>query len=131
MGERYTGSKSVAQGSLIHSRLCSAHRVEWRPATEIREDFYNGRMFIAGQSRYIGKETDRKWDQGGDFSLLAFKPAHFDELGKVVEADQALIERIMTVPIKVLVRTSSQQTCLELPFQSLAILPSSFFAAGG
>jgi hypothetical protein len=31
----------------------------------------------ATQLRYIGKETDRKWEQGGDFSLMNFKPAQF------------------------------------------------------
>jgi len=29
---------------------------------------------VASQPRYIGKETDRKWDQGEDLSLLTFKP---------------------------------------------------------
>jgi hypothetical protein len=62
---------------------------------------------IAGQSRYIGKETDRKWDQGGDFSLLAFKPAHFDELGKVVKADPTLIHRLALAPIKVVARKAN------------------------
>jgi len=43
------------------------------------------RMHVIGsQLRYIGKETDRKWDQGEDFSLMTFKPAQFDELGKMV-----------------------------------------------
>jgi hypothetical protein len=62
---------------------------------------------IAGQSRYIGKETDRKWDQGGDFSLLAFKPAHFDESGKVVKADPALIQQLAVVAIKALARKAN------------------------
>ena len=59
---------------------------------------------VAGQLRYIGKETDRKWDLGEDFSLLEFKPAQFDEMGKMVVADAALVERVKTVPIKALVR---------------------------
>ena len=62
---------------------------------------------VAGQSRYIGKETDRKWDHGGDLSLLQFKPAQFDELGKMAKADTALIEQIAAVPIKELVRKSN------------------------
>jgi hypothetical protein len=61
---------------------------------------------VAGQSRYRGKETDRKWEQGGDFSLLTFEPAHFDEIGKMVKADPALIAQFAAVPIKELVRKS-------------------------
>ena len=45
--------------------------------------------FVASQARYIGKETDRKWDQGADISLLSFKPALFEEAGKMVKADPA------------------------------------------
>jgi hypothetical protein len=62
---------------------------------------------VATQPRYIGKETDRKWDQGEDFSLLNFKPAQFNELGKMEKADSALIERLTTVPIKVLARKAN------------------------
>ena len=62
---------------------------------------------VAAQPRYIGKETDRKWEQGGDFSLLMFEPAEFDELGKTVKADPMLIERFAAVPIKALVRKSN------------------------
>jgi len=62
---------------------------------------------IASQSRYVGKETDRKWDQGGDFALLQFKPAQFDKLGKMAKADPALIDQIAKVPIKVLARKAN------------------------
>jgi hypothetical protein len=59
---------------------------------------------VASQPRFIGKETDRKWDHGEDFSLLNFKPAQFDELGKIVKADPALIEQLQTESIKAVVR---------------------------
>ena len=61
---------------------------------------------VAGQSRYRGKETDRKWEQGGDFSLLDFKPAQFDESGGAVKADQTLIEQIAAAGIKAVARTA-------------------------
>lgn len=61
----------------------------------------------AMRARYIGKETDRKWEHGDDFSLLAFKPAEFDDLGQIVKADAGLIERIRGVPIKSLVRMAN------------------------
>lgn len=50
--------------------------------------------------RYIGKESDRKWDHGEDLSLLTFKPAQFDEFEKMATADPTLIERLAAVPIK-------------------------------
>jgi pyrroline-5-carboxylate reductase len=62
---------------------------------------------VAAQSRYIGKETDRKWDHGADLSLLTFKPAHFDELGKMAKADPALIEQLAAVPVKALARKAN------------------------
>jgi hypothetical protein len=62
---------------------------------------------VASQPRYIGKETDRKWDQGEDLSLLTFKPAEFDELGKMAKADPALIDQIAKVPIRVLARKAN------------------------
>jgi len=62
------------------------------------------RMHVtATRARFIGKETDRKWEHGEDFSLLAFKPAEFDDLGKIVKADAELIQRIRVMPIKSLV----------------------------
>ena len=61
---------------------------------------------IARQSHYIGKETDRKWDQGGDLSLLMFKPAQFDETGNMVVADPELIEELKAISLKELARVS-------------------------
>jgi hypothetical protein len=61
----------------------------------------------AVRARYIGKETERKWDQGEDFSLLAFKPAEFEDLGKMVKADDALIEQLATAHIKVVARRTN------------------------
>jgi hypothetical protein len=66
------------------------------------------RMHVhATQLRYRGKETDRKWEPGGDFSLINFKPAQFDEDDRMIKADQALMERIATMPIKALARKAN------------------------
>ena len=32
---------------------------------------------IAGELRYVGKETDRKWEEGDDFSVLEFKTTEY------------------------------------------------------
>ena len=52
----------------------------------------------------VGKETDPKGDQGVDFSLLTFEPAHFDEFGKMAKASPALVERFATASIKAITR---------------------------
>ncbi len=54
--------------------------------------------------RYIGKETDRRWDQGEDLTLLTFAPTEFDAIGKIARADEALMAKLTTVPIKEAVR---------------------------
>lgn len=38
---------------------------------------------IAGEFRYIGKETDRKWEEGDDLSVLDFKATEFGRSKKV------------------------------------------------
>jgi hypothetical protein len=53
---------------------------------------------------YIGKETDRKWKHGEDFSLLAFKPAEFEDLGKMAKADEMLVEQLGAAHIKAVAR---------------------------
>jgi len=66
------------------------------------------RMHVAAsQPRYIGKESDRRWDHGENISLLTFKPAQFDELGKMVKAEPALIKQLAIVPIKELARKAN------------------------
>jgi len=47
----------------------------------------------ARKHRYVGKETDRRWTQGEDLSLLSFHPPEFFPSGKVV-ADQRLRDEI-------------------------------------
>lgn len=39
---------------------------------------------IAGEIRYVGKETDRKWEEGGEISILEFAATEYGRKGKVV-----------------------------------------------
>ncbi len=39
---------------------------------------------IAGEVRYVGKETDRKWEEGGEISVLEFAATEYGRKGKVV-----------------------------------------------
>jgi hypothetical protein len=43
---------------------------------------------VAGELRYVGKETDRKWEEGGDISVLEFKPTEFGRGSKVVASEE-------------------------------------------
>jgi hypothetical protein len=51
---------------------------------------------IAEEIRYIGKETDRKWEEGGEISLLDFSATEYGRKGRVVASEEvkAAIQRI-------------------------------------
>ena len=38
---------------------------------------------IAGESRYVGKETDRKWEEGDEISVLEFAATEYGRKGKI------------------------------------------------
>ena len=66
---------------------------------------------IAGQLRFVGKETDRRWEHGEDLSLLTFKAIEYAPSGKVV-ADRKLRNEIAKRGMRELMRLSglSQHT---------------------
>jgi hypothetical protein len=43
---------------------------------------------VAGELRYVGKETDRKWEEGEDISVLEFKPSEYGRATKVVASEE-------------------------------------------
>ena len=43
---------------------------------------------LAGEVRYIGKETDRKWEEGGEISVLEFAATEYGRKGKVVASEE-------------------------------------------
>jgi len=43
---------------------------------------------IAGDIRYVGKETDRKWEEGEDISVLEFAPTEYGRTGKVLASGE-------------------------------------------
>ena len=54
---------------------------------------------IAGEFRYVGKETDRKWEEGDDPSVLDFKTTEYGRAKKVV-ADHAIADEIRSIGIR-------------------------------
>jgi hypothetical protein len=51
---------------------------------------------IAGDIRYVGKETDRKWEEGDEISVLEFAATEYGRKGKVVASEEvrATIQQI-------------------------------------
>lgn len=61
---------------------------------------------------YIGKETDRHWEEGEDLSLLEFKAIQYRQKGSAV-ADDEQLARIARVPKREFMRRGINQHTLE------------------
>jgi hypothetical protein len=44
----------------------------------------------AGEFRYVGKETDRKWEEGDDISVLEFQATEFGRTKGVVATEEVI-----------------------------------------
>jgi hypothetical protein len=42
----------------------------------------------AGEFRYVGKESDRRWEEGDDISVLEFKASEYGRATKVVASEE-------------------------------------------
>lgn len=63
-------------------------------------------------SVYIGKESDRHWEEGEDLSLLEFKAIQYKRKGNAVATEEELA-RIATVPKREFMRREINQHTLE------------------
>jgi hypothetical protein len=54
---------------------------------------------IAGEFRYVGKETDRKWEEGDDISVMEFKTTEYGRAKKIT-ADAAIADKIRAIGIR-------------------------------
>jgi hypothetical protein len=43
---------------------------------------------VAGEFRYVGKETDRKWEEGDDLSVLEFKTTEYGRARRIVASEE-------------------------------------------
>ncbi len=43
---------------------------------------------IAGEFRYVGKETDRKWEESDDISVMEFKTTEYGRARRVVASEE-------------------------------------------
>jgi hypothetical protein len=60
---------------------------------------------IAGEIRYVGKETDRKWEEGDEISVLEFAATEYGRKGKVV-ASEDVKAQIISIGINKCARES-------------------------
>ena len=67
---------------------------------------------VARQIIPVGKETDRRWEQGEDMSMLDFKVLEYRPSGKMVVADQTLRNEVAKQGVRELMRKTglSQHT---------------------
>ena len=51
---------------------------------------------VAGEIRYVGKETDRRWEEGEEISVLEFTATEYGRKGKVIATEEvkAAIQKI-------------------------------------
>jgi hypothetical protein len=61
---------------------------------------------------YIGKESDKHWEEGEDLSLLEFKAIQYSRKGSAV-ADQEQLARIAKIPKREFMRRGVNQHTLE------------------
>jgi hypothetical protein len=60
---------------------------------------------VAGELRYVGKETDRKWEEGDDISVLEFKTTEYGR-SKMVVASEEIKKDIENIGINKCARES-------------------------
>src|SRR5206468_3115407 len=60
---------------------------------------------VAGEIRYVGKETDRKWEEGDEISLLQYKTTEYGRSRKVI-ATEEIKNRILEIGINKCARES-------------------------
>jgi hypothetical protein len=61
---------------------------------------------------YIGKESDKHWEEGEDLSLLEFKTVEYKRKGNAIATDEQL-ERIRKIPKREFMRRGVNQHTLE------------------
>jgi DNA polymerase type B, organellar and viral len=68
----------------------------------------------AGTLHYVGKETDRHWEQGEDLSLVNFAPVEYSPVGKMIAADQSVLNELAKRGMREMIReTGLSQHTLE------------------
>jgi hypothetical protein len=68
---------------------------------------------VAGKFRYVGKETDRKWEEGDDISVLEFKTTEYGRAKRII-TDASTINEIRAIGVrKTMALTKMSQHTIE------------------
>ena len=82
-------------------------------ASTIRAGHCNGHTCTqVGPPVYIGKESDKHWEEGEDLRLLDFKAIEYNSTGSAIATDEQL-PRIAMVPEREFMRRGINQHTLE------------------
>jgi hypothetical protein len=76
------------------------------PCTGATQGLLLRSKIVAGRLIPVGKETDRRWEQGEDPSMLDSSIYTYEKLTKMVVADAAERERLAAIGIRPLKRES-------------------------
>jgi ATP-dependent protease HslVU (ClpYQ) ATPase subunit len=63
------------------------------------------RTLLRGEIGYVGKETDRKWEEGDEISILEFKTTEYGRSKKVI-ASEEIKKKILDIGINKCARES-------------------------
>jgi len=74
-------------GPARQPHLCRLVSKNWG-TSRLSPDFPKRAHVIAGEIRYVGKETDRKWEEGDEISILEFAATEYGRKGKVVASEE-------------------------------------------
>ena len=81
---------------------------------------------VAGEIRYVGKETDRKWEEGDDISVLEFKATEYGK-AKMVIASEEVKGDIKKIGIKKCARQSGfTRFFVRKLLRGMAVRPGSY-----
>jgi hypothetical protein len=69
------------------------------PCEEDTKGLLKRAHIVAGEFRYVGKETDHKWEEGDHISVLEFRTTEYGRAKKII-ADSSLADEIRVIGIR-------------------------------
>jgi hypothetical protein len=90
-----------------------------QPCTKDTRGLLQRAHIIAGKHRRIGKESDRRWEEGADLESLSYVPMEFESpeseprRNELASASESLIRKIKRIGIRKLMRYGLGRRILE------------------
>jgi hypothetical protein len=93
---RYSLAIRTLAGSVPGTPGMQEPSTRWNTCKSDARGLLGRAHIIAGEFRYIGKETDRKWEEGDDPSVLEFQSTEYGRGTRIVATEEvkAQIKRI-------------------------------------